>query len=46
MQYTWDVKLVTTDKRRNQLGSEPNFRTIKFFEKCDSNRNEEVKSKN
>ena len=26
-----DVKLVTTDKRRNQLVSEPNYHTIKYF---------------
>ena len=26
-----DIKLVTTDKRRNQLVSEPNYRTIKWF---------------
>ena len=26
-----DIKLVTTDKRRNQLLSEPNYRTIKWF---------------
>ena len=26
-----DIKLVTTDKRRNQLVSEPNFHTSKYF---------------
>ena len=26
-----DIKLVTTDKRRNQLVSQPNYRTTKFF---------------
>ena len=26
-----DIKLVTTDKRRNQLVSEPNFHTTKYF---------------
>ena len=26
-----DIKLVTTDKRRNQLGSEPNYYTTKWF---------------
>ena len=26
-----DIKLVTTDKRRNQLVSEPNYHTIKRF---------------
>ena len=26
-----DIKLVTTDKRRNQLASEPNYHTIKCF---------------
>ena len=28
-----DIKLVTTDKRRNQLVSEPNYHTIKWFQK-------------
>ena len=42
-----DIKLVTTDKRRNQLTSEPNYHTSKyFFRKFDSNRNEKNKSKN
>ena len=26
-----DIKLVTTDKRRNQLASVPNYHTIKYF---------------
>ena len=26
-----DIKLVTTDKRRNQLVSEPNYHTTKWF---------------
>ena len=26
-----DIKLVTTDKRRNQLASEPNYHTTKYF---------------
>ena len=26
-----DIKLVTTDKRRNQLASEPNYHTKKYF---------------
>ena len=26
-----DIKLVTTDKRRNQLASEPNYHTAKHF---------------
>ena len=26
-----DIKLVTTEKRRNYLVSEPNYRAIKFF---------------
>ena len=37
-----DVKLVTTDEKRNKLVSEPNF----FFSKFVSNRNEKSKSKN
>ena len=27
------IKLVTTDKARNQLASEPNYRTAKYFSK-------------
>ena len=26
-----DIKLVATDKRRNQLASEPNYHTTKYF---------------
>ena len=26
-----DIKLVTTDKRRNQLASEPNYHATKYF---------------
>ena len=26
-----DIKLVTTDKRRNQLVSEPNYHTTNYF---------------
>ena len=26
-----DVKLVTTDKKRNQVASEPNYHTTKYF---------------
>ena len=26
-----DIKLVTTDKRRNQLASEPNYHTQRYF---------------
>ena len=28
-----DTKLVTTDERRNQLASEPNYHTTKWFSK-------------
>ena len=28
-----DIKLVTTDKRKNQLASEPNYQTLKYFSK-------------
>ena len=28
-----DIKLVTTDKRRNQLVLEPNYHTTKYFSK-------------
>ena len=42
-----DIKLVTTDKRRNQLVSEPNYHIKKIlFRKFDSNRNVKSKSKN
>ena len=26
-----DIKLVTTDKRRNKFASEPNYHAIKYF---------------
>ena len=26
-----DIKLVTTDKKRNQVASEPNYHTTKYF---------------
>ena len=29
-----DIKLVTTDKRKNQLVSEPNYHTTKWFSEC------------
>ena len=38
-----DIKLVTTDKRRNQLVSEPNYHTTECFSE---NLMEENKSKN
>ena len=42
-----DIKLVTTDKRRNQLVPEPNDHTAKWFSKCLlANKNEENKNKN
>ena len=42
-----DVKLVTTDEKRNKLVSESNYHTTKtFFIKFVSNRNEKNKSKN
>ena len=28
-----DIKLVTTDKSRNQLPAEPNYHTTKYFSK-------------
>ena len=34
MEYVWkhrDIKLATTDKRRNKLASEPNYHTRKYF---------------
>ena len=41
------IKLVATDKRRNQLVSEPNYLTTKqLFRRFISNRNEKDKSKN
>ena len=42
-----DIKLVTTDKRRNQLASEPNYHASKkIFITFDGNKNEKGKSKN
>ena len=42
-----DNKLITTNKKRNQLVSEPNYHTLKYFlGKLISNRNEKDKSKN
>ena len=42
-----DIKLVTTDEKRNKLVSESNYHTTKtFFIKFVSNRNEKNKSKN
>ena len=40
-----DIKSVTTDKRRNQLFSEPNYGTTKYFSEFDCNRNEKTKVK-
>ena len=31
VRYYRDIKLVTTDKRRNQLVAEPNYHTTKYF---------------
>ena len=40
-----DIKLVTTERRRNYLLSEPNYHTTEFFtENLISNRNEKKKS--
>ena len=42
-----DMKLVTTDKIRNQLASEPNYHATKiFFRTFDSNWNQKDKSNN
>ena len=41
-----DIKLVTTDKIRNQLVSEPNYHTTRCFRRFVSKRNEKNKSKN
>ena len=42
-----DIKLVTTDKRRNQVASEPNYHTTKYFsENLMTRENERGKSKN
>ena len=35
-----DTKLVTTNKGRNQLASEPNYHTTKYLKKFDGNWNE------
>ena len=40
-----DIKLVTADKRRNQLVSEPNYNKM-VFRRFDSNWTEENKNKN
>ena len=40
-----DIKLVTTNKRRNQLVSEPNYNKM-VFRRFDSNWTEENKNKN
>ena len=37
-----DTKLVTTERRRNYLASEPNYHTTKFFTQYLSNRNEKT----
>ena len=42
-----DIKLVTSDKRRKQLISEPHYHSHKnFFRTFDGNRNEKDRSKN
>ena len=41
-----DIKLVTTNNRRNHLVSEPNHQTKMVFRKSLKNRNERNKSKN
>ena len=42
-----DIKLVTTDERRNQVASEPNYHTTKYFsENLMTIENERGKSKN
>ena len=41
-----DIKLVTTDKRRNQLASEFNYHTTKYTRKFNNKWNEKDKSKN
>ena len=40
-----DIKLVTTDKRKNQLVSEPNYHTIKYFSDYFSTEMKKVKLK-
>ena len=41
-----DIKLVTSDKRRKRLVSEPNYHPHKRNEMKNGNRNEKDKSKN
>ena len=41
-----DIKLVTSDKRRKRLVSEPNYHSHKFFWPFNGYRNEKDKSKN
>ena len=41
-----DIQLVTANKRKNYLVSEPNYHTTKYFRNSISNRNEKDKSKN
>ena len=41
-----DIKLVTTDEKRNKLVSEPNYQTTKNRLQFVSNRIEKYKSKN
>ena len=41
-----DIKLVTTDEKRNKLVLEPNYHNKMLFRKFVSNRNEKNKSKN
>ena len=41
-----DIKLVTTDKRRKRLVSEPNYHNKNIFRTFDGSRNEKDKSKN
>ena len=41
-----DIKLVTTDKRRNQLVSEPNYHSTMVFRRFISKRNEKDRGKN
>ena len=40
-----DIKLVTTERRRKYLVSEPSYRTTKFFRKFISNGNEKTKQR-
>ena len=41
-----DIKLVTTDKGRNQLVTEANYHATVIFRRLISNRNEKSKGKN